>query len=209
MYEQVEKPKENKSRAVANSVTQKKSAVRQGFGFVDNRKKLEGNHVINGEPIQKVAKYGKMGDLKIATSYVTLAIGPATAGPGLWAGGKPGWIDYEKLLDELFKHQQPGVIEFQGKKINACLCGICGDPATELGISIDHKLGWQSYIDQYQGAAPGTLTSAEAQILYNDPANLRVVHSRCNSRGLERKSMVTKSQMVHPGKTEVDEDDEV
>ncbi|CAM3789124.1 hypothetical protein VA7868_00448 [Vibrio aerogenes CECT 7868] len=37
MYEQVEKPKENRSRAVANSVTQKKSNVKQGFGFVDNR----------------------------------------------------------------------------------------------------------------------------------------------------------------------------
>ncbi|ATG76431.1 MULTISPECIES: hypothetical protein [unclassified Pseudoalteromonas] len=37
MYEQVDKPKENKSRAVANSVTQKKSDVKQGFGFVDNR----------------------------------------------------------------------------------------------------------------------------------------------------------------------------
>ncbi len=37
MYEQVEKPKENKSQAVANSVAQKKSNARQGFGFVDNR----------------------------------------------------------------------------------------------------------------------------------------------------------------------------
>jgi hypothetical protein len=37
MYEQVEKPKENKSRAVANSVAQRKSKVKQGFGFVDNR----------------------------------------------------------------------------------------------------------------------------------------------------------------------------
>lgn len=37
MYEQVEKPKENKSRAVANSVAQKKNGVKQGFGFVDNR----------------------------------------------------------------------------------------------------------------------------------------------------------------------------
>jgi len=37
MYEQTEKPKENKSRAVANSVTQKKSNAKQGFGFVDNR----------------------------------------------------------------------------------------------------------------------------------------------------------------------------
>lgn len=39
MYEQVEKPKENKSRAVANSVAQKKSIGRQSFGFVDNRTK--------------------------------------------------------------------------------------------------------------------------------------------------------------------------
>jgi hypothetical protein len=37
MYEQVEKPKENKSRAVANSVTQKKNSVKQRISFMDNR----------------------------------------------------------------------------------------------------------------------------------------------------------------------------
>jgi len=37
MYAQVEKPKENKSRAVANSIAQKKNNGKQGFGFVDNR----------------------------------------------------------------------------------------------------------------------------------------------------------------------------
>ncbi|WP_421854433.1 hypothetical protein [Marinomonas sp.] len=37
MYEQIEKPKENKSRAIANSVAQKKSNGKQGFEFVDNR----------------------------------------------------------------------------------------------------------------------------------------------------------------------------
>lgn len=37
MYEQAEKPKENKSRSVSNSVTQKKGNGKQGFGFVDNR----------------------------------------------------------------------------------------------------------------------------------------------------------------------------
>lgn len=36
MYAQVEKTKENKSSAVANSVRQKKSNTKQGFGFVDN-----------------------------------------------------------------------------------------------------------------------------------------------------------------------------
>lgn len=40
MYEQVERPKENKSRAVANSVAQRKSNEKQGFGFIDNRLNL-------------------------------------------------------------------------------------------------------------------------------------------------------------------------
>ena len=37
MYAQMEKTKEDKSKAVANLVAQKKSDVKQGFGFVDNR----------------------------------------------------------------------------------------------------------------------------------------------------------------------------
>lgn len=37
MYKQVEKPKENKNRAIANTVTQKKSSDQHAFGFVDNR----------------------------------------------------------------------------------------------------------------------------------------------------------------------------
>jgi len=37
MYEQVKKPKENKSRAIAHSVAQKKRKVKQKLGFVDNR----------------------------------------------------------------------------------------------------------------------------------------------------------------------------
>ena len=37
MYAQVEKSKENKSRAVGNSVTQQKNSGVQGVGFVDNR----------------------------------------------------------------------------------------------------------------------------------------------------------------------------
>ncbi len=37
MYEQTDKTKENKSRAVTNSVSQKKSIVKHGIGFVDNR----------------------------------------------------------------------------------------------------------------------------------------------------------------------------
>ncbi len=37
MYAQVEKSKENKSRAVVNAIGQKKSKIKQSFGFVDNR----------------------------------------------------------------------------------------------------------------------------------------------------------------------------
>ena len=37
MHEQVEKSKDNKSRAVANSVAQKKGVGKQGLGFMDNR----------------------------------------------------------------------------------------------------------------------------------------------------------------------------
>ena len=36
MYEQEKKPKEKKSKAVANTVSQKKSDMKQTFGFVDN-----------------------------------------------------------------------------------------------------------------------------------------------------------------------------
>lgn len=60
MYEQVEKPKKNKSDSVANSVTQKKSDGRQGF--VDNRpkavaqRKLQEMENNDFQPIQRVIK---------------------------------------------------------------------------------------------------------------------------------------------------------
>lgn len=50
MYAQVEKPKENKSRAAANAVAQKKSDVKQGFGFVDNRPETVAQRIL-----QKIA----------------------------------------------------------------------------------------------------------------------------------------------------------
>ncbi|GEM_PF-4044398 len=40
MYEKIDKSKENKSRAVANSVAQKKIHGKSGFGFVDNRSNM-------------------------------------------------------------------------------------------------------------------------------------------------------------------------
>lgn len=59
MYEQVENPKENKSRTVANSVMQKKSNRRQGFGLVDNRLEAVGQRksleMANNSPRKKQA----------------------------------------------------------------------------------------------------------------------------------------------------------
>ncbi|NRD74766.1 hypothetical protein HQQ94_16385 [Shewanella sp. VB17] len=56
MYEQIEKPKENKSRAVANSVAQKKSNGKQGVGFVDNRQKVSGVNLFSKSSIQLMAQ---------------------------------------------------------------------------------------------------------------------------------------------------------
>lgn len=59
MYAEVEKPKENKSGSIANSVAQKKSKGKQGFGFVDNRpeaiaqRKLQ--DTVNGDQANKTA----------------------------------------------------------------------------------------------------------------------------------------------------------
>ncbi|WP_298774519.1 hypothetical protein [uncultured Shewanella sp.] len=55
MFEQVNKPKENKSKVVANSVAQKK--VKQGFGFLDNR--AEGLYRNNSKTLQRVVYTGQ------------------------------------------------------------------------------------------------------------------------------------------------------
>ncbi|WP_020589079.1 hypothetical protein [Desulfobacter curvatus] len=46
MFEQVEKPKENRSKAVANSVVQNKNRVKQSVGFVDNRQRAVAQNTI-------------------------------------------------------------------------------------------------------------------------------------------------------------------
>lgn len=74
MYEQVEKPKENKSRAVANSVAQKKSDGKQGSGFVDNRPKKIAlqNRDSTSQPFQKYgAKSGLSDNLKLRTKKLS------------------------------------------------------------------------------------------------------------------------------------------
>ena len=62
MYEQVDRPKESKSRVVVNSIVQKKSNEKQGFGVVDNRqdKFININNFESGSIIQyKVLNRGK------------------------------------------------------------------------------------------------------------------------------------------------------
>lgn len=54
MYEQLEKPKENKSKAVAASVVQKKGNAKQGFGFVDNRPDRKKLLIASGGVLQAV-----------------------------------------------------------------------------------------------------------------------------------------------------------
>ncbi|MEI7076324.1 hypothetical protein [Pectobacterium versatile] len=65
MYKQAKKPQENKTTAVANSVAQKKSSGKQGFGFVDNRARsgvqaliggIDTHHSTLNETIQKKEK---------------------------------------------------------------------------------------------------------------------------------------------------------
>ncbi|MBW2569931.1 MAG: hypothetical protein JRE47_11350 [Deltaproteobacteria bacterium] len=72
MYEQVDKSKENKSRAVANSVAQNMRNVKQGFGFVDNRAEAiaqrelieEVNNHRYEAPIQGYFEYATINDKK-------------------------------------------------------------------------------------------------------------------------------------------------
>ena len=65
MYAQVEKPKENKSKAVANAVSQKKSGDKPAFQFVDNRSEAVAQRklkeMVNNSPQnQLLAQFQKM-----------------------------------------------------------------------------------------------------------------------------------------------------
>jgi|GEM_PF-2789497 len=70
MYNQVEKPKENKSKAVANSVGQKKSSGQQGFRFVDNRPEA----TAQGKLKEQI--YASTGNQAAAQSHPTIANSP-------------------------------------------------------------------------------------------------------------------------------------
>ncbi|KFI10737.1 hypothetical protein F0223_17495 [Vibrio coralliilyticus] len=65
MFAQVEKPKENKSRAIANCVAQKKSNGKQGFGLLDNRS-IGQRHLQNHRILQRAVDKG----LKVDTPVI-------------------------------------------------------------------------------------------------------------------------------------------
>ena len=113
MYEQVEKPKENKSRAAANQVTQKKSNVKQGFGFVDNRsenisqlKLQEMTHRHSVQPRQPIQKkqidctIQRQVDVLMGTNTAkkkqVYARGDVEGFQGGTAAGKTGWVGVTK-----------------------------------------------------------------------------------------------------------------
>lgn len=72
MYAQVDKSKENKSRAVANSVAQKKSNRKQGFGFVDNRPEVINQTGHNNDSIQRKMFIAGVEQVKTDDTYLTL-----------------------------------------------------------------------------------------------------------------------------------------
>jgi hypothetical protein len=82
MYAQKEKPAENKTSAVANTVTQKQSNVKQGVGFVDNRpevvaqrkwQELSKNRSQNVH-INPIQKYSVTSDGKMFSSQKNLVL---------------------------------------------------------------------------------------------------------------------------------------
>ncbi len=116
MSEQVAKPKNNKSKYVANSVAQKKCGGKQGFGFVDNRsesksrKKLQlimnndkairiNKHEINNNtiaPIQKIP----IKDIPLGKGY---KLTPITIANGMMGAPSPSPVGYDAIQNFTFE----------------------------------------------------------------------------------------------------------
>ncbi len=103
MYEQVEKAKENKSRAVTNSVVQKKSNVKQSFRFVDNRPeaiaqqrlKINQANISLAQQSLQCEKIGLGGGIQLKGYYHGRAINPE---------------------DKLFKQTPPDIKEMKSRE---------------------------------------------------------------------------------------------
>lgn len=62
MYAQKENPKENKSRAVADEISQKQSGSKSAFQFVDNRPEAIGQRMLQGIPNDNCIQMMRIGD---------------------------------------------------------------------------------------------------------------------------------------------------
>ncbi|NRF61403.1 HNH endonuclease signature motif containing protein [Vibrio coralliilyticus] len=201
MYEKIEK---NSVKVTPDNISLKGNGFKREQKFLlIPRESLKSKNCV-GSVVQRQIQNGKRADYAQTRKLVMNYIGAPTTNGEKWEGGKPDWINYDKMVEILMREQNEGTIEFKGEKIKGCICGICKKPVTELGIQVDHKQGWAAYLSTFGDG----LTNEEAQILYNDLANLRIVHSRCNARKLERKQMVTRTQMKNPKESKIEEEED-
>ena len=110
MYEQIKKPKENKSRAAVNSVPQKESNVKQGFGFVDNRQphKASVQRKLNGK--QRVSSTTDVIQRMVGSGLSCYTKVTIAAGGGLPAR-KGTIVSEDKQKKTYLVQTQPGVTE--------------------------------------------------------------------------------------------------
>lgn len=159
MYAQVEKSKENKSKAVANSVAQQKNNVAQGLGFVDNRpvavaqRRLK-NTINSGTKIAQMrsdkriedsarkhyndgwgAKYGIQNDDSLKAKVPDSVKGDGTVDLKIWEYQR--WVykgdTYRKgkRCTIEYKDGEEGWGKYKSKYTSIYHCGPMGSPITQ------------------------------------------------------------------------------
>ena len=166
MYAQVEKPKENNSRAVANSVAQKKSNVNQAFGFVDNRE----------DTLQRKRILG----LSSGPSNNVIQCVTAPADMGQARIEHLGALKRNKKdRDALWKYVKEGVNQNKDKRLKNSAELVIGGHMTVFALSqtgdsrerADHN-GNNGQVSLFPrgtvAADPGSITSNQADYNYQD-----------------------------------------
>ncbi len=138
------KPKENKSRAVANSVDQKKSNVKQGFGFVDNRpvniiqRRLQVK-LSSGAMNTKQLKFGKQEVMQLA--FINATNNPAVY-PHLHTAGQYVGYTYSPGHHVQLRSNGGAIANGWFQTIGIAIAGIA--PAMSAAYRADHNaiLNW-------------------------------------------------------------------
>jgi hypothetical protein len=187
MYEQVEKPKENKSRSVSNSVAQQKSNGKQGFGFVDNRAQAVTQRKIlqrvygtqTAGPIPDRLEYG---DSSMATTCAmvlfTGAGGVNVAERTFGSGG--GLHAEEKVIAWLQEQVNAGTLTPQGAgtkdytlflNVSKSPCSSTSAPATRTdgGIGCHERLTAINTAGLTQAGPPGNIVTFDVQVAATKP----------------------------------------